>query len=87
MCISLSPQNGTVHFDIKEWLSSPDGDIKPMKWGVNLSVEEVSIVTALIKEHLSTEKQQRLIDATVAALHHSSTVVEPASTSGDKPMS
>ena len=52
--VSLSPDSGSVRLDIWEWFTNPDGESKPTKWGVNLSVEEVNIFTSLIEEHLRT---------------------------------
>lgn len=67
--VSAASDSSPVRIDIREWYSDKEGDLKPMKKGVNLCLEELGMVITLIKETVDENNDQTKIEATIAALH------------------
>lgn len=66
-------ETGAVRIDIREWYTSLSGALNPTRRGVNLSLEQLTLVYSEIEEFVSAEKEKLVIAASKAALHDGST--------------
>ena len=71
-------ETGAVRIDIREWYTSLSGALNPTRRGVNLSLEQLTLVYSEIEEFVSQEKEKLVIAATKAAMHDVSTINIPA---------
>ena len=67
--VSSPTERCGVRVDVREWYTDKDGDLKPTRSGVNLGVEDLTVVNGQIHDYIEAKKNQLMLDATLTALH------------------